>query len=221
MWLKEVTALRRVFLTSMSFAFLCAMVLSAGANPIAVSWGLHWAGTHETTNTCTFNVQNCTTSPKGEVLVGAPAGPGSYDVYVLLFDTGSGITRASFGLCCEGDIQINGWTMCSDLEFPTAGWPGCGEADSLVWAMEQPDHHVTVGILEVEVIDGTALLCVCPDPRSGWAGYCHGTDPDLWCGGVISAELLGCVGFGTPGYNPCDLTPTEEVTWGRIKTLYR
>ena len=202
-------------------SLLCLLTPAAEANPIASSWGLHWAGEHNpSVNNCSFTVTDCATVPKGELVINAPATPGRYDVYVLVLLTG-GIKTASFGICCEGPIDIVGWTNCADYESPTPGWPGCGEGDSLSWAVQQYDFNVTLGILEVEVYGSPAKLCVCPDPRFGYAEMCYEAGSDLYCDQSTYSALFGCVGFNMQGYNTCDFVTTDKNTWGMIKTLYR
>lgn len=201
--------------------FLCLIVAPTGANPIASSWGLHWAGPHNpAANTCALNVTNCVTSPQGELMIDAPEGPGQYDVYVLLMLTG-GLKQTSFGICCDGSIEILGWTSCADFDTSSAGWPGCGEGNTVSWATQRTDFNVTLGIVEVKVNDTPAQLCICPDPRFGYAEWCDQWGPDLACQRETNPFFFGCIGFGSEGYNPCDVVPVEAGSWGAIKALYR
>ena len=199
---------------------LCLIATVADANPIASSWGLHWAGAHNpAANTCDFHVTDCATNPRGELVVSVPATPGRYDVYVMVLQIG-GLKQTSFGICCEGPVDIVGWTNCSDFEYPSAGWPGCGEGDSLSWAVNQ-SGNVTLGILDVEVYGGPAKLCVCPDPRLGYAEMCYEGASEIYCDRHTAAFFFGCLGFGMVGYNPCDTVPANRSTWGLLKALYR
>jgi hypothetical protein len=200
--------------------FLFSTATVAAANPVVSSWGLHWAGAHNpAANTCDFSVTDCATNPKGELVVSVPVTSGRYDVYVMILQTG-GVKATSFGVCCEGPVDILGWTNCSDVESPSAGWPGCGEGDSLGWAVHQ-SGNVTLGILDVEVYGSSAKLCVCPDPRLGYAEMCYGPGPELFCDRQTAAFVFGCLGFGMEGYNSCDSVSAERSTWGLMKALYR
>jgi hypothetical protein len=198
----------------------CMIVTVAAANPIVSTWGLHWAGAHNPqANTCDFHVTDCATTPRGEIIVNAPATAGRYDVYVLILQSG-GVKTTSFGICCEGSIDILGWTNCADFESPSAGWPGCGEGDSLSWTANQ-HGNVTLGILDVEVYGSPASLCVCPDPRLGFAEMCHGSGSNLYCDQHTAALFFGCLGFDMEGYNPCEPVPVDLSTWGLMKALYK
>jgi len=53
---------------------------------------------------------------------------------------------------------------------------------------------------------------------------CAGITTDLWelyGGSPTFAQLMGRVDFGGgAGYNPCLMTPTVPITWGKIKSMY-
>jgi hypothetical protein len=212
--------MKTLLLTLLTGALLCSIAAVTSANPISSSWGLHWAGSHDpVTHNCGFYVTDCATRPKGQVVISAPATPGHYDLYVLIVQS-TGVKETRFGLCCQGAIDIVGWTSCADFEFPSPGWPGCSEGDSLGWAV-QKSGNVTLGILEVEVYGSAASVCVCPDPRVGYAGMCYEDGPELLCEQHMAPSLFGCVGFGMEGYNACDYVSTDRNTWGLMKALYR
>ena len=51
----------------------------------------------------------------------------SYDVYVLVAEgTGAGIGGATFGVEYDSTLDIFGYGLCADLEFPGGGWPASG-----------------------------------------------------------------------------------------------
>jgi hypothetical protein len=218
---EEVVSMKTLLPVLPVCSLLCLLAQTADANPIASSWGLHWAGEHNpSVNTCNFNVTDCATTPKGDLVINAPAEAGYYDVYVLALMTWE-IKTVSFGVCCEGPIEIVDWTSCADFESPTPGWPGCGEGYSLSWIMPRGDFNVILGILEVEVYGSPAKLCVCPDPRLGYAEMCYEAGSELYCEPTAHPSLFSCVGFEMPGYNTCDFVATDKSTWGLVKALYR
>jgi hypothetical protein len=222
--------MKTAFLIVLSVAFLCLAVADVDARPCQkngqAKWALHYAGPNNPLlNTCAYTVTDCLPAA-GQVVVNAPPGPGRFDVYVLALDT-DGIAGTRYGICCDPDFQFffYGWTHCSHLELPSGVWPGCGEGNAQVWYTEQPAGHVTVGILDVYVYAGLARLMTCNDPRVGFAEWCDGSlEPDCcrrdW---NVHDELpgFGYVGFGLPGYNPCDTIAVEETTWGSVKSMYR
>jgi hypothetical protein len=81
--------------------------------------------------------------------------------------------------------------------------------------------NITVGILDVYAYGGVSEICVCSDPRVGFAEFCDGAQPSPNCWQFDHPYVFGCVGFGQQGYNPCDYTAVEETTWGVIKAVFR
>jgi hypothetical protein len=162
-------------------------------------WALHYAGPHNTkANTCSLTVTRCE-----DVVVNAPSTPGRYDVYVLAVDVDA-IAGTRYGLSCDGSFFFYGWTKCSDLEIPTAGWPGCDEGNAQTWTVERPGPHVTVGILDVYVY-GTSSLSSAPDPRKGFAEWCDGSSPEPVCYRTSASEAFSTLGFGIAGVIHCEL----------------
>ena len=214
--------MKKFLFAVLSVAFLCVMVTGANAADNGqAKWALHFAGEHNAkTNTCAFHVADCIV----EIVEMGPPGPGRFDVYLLALDTG-GLAGSRYGICCpEGSFYFYGWTSCSDLELPSAGWPACGEGNAQTWGLQQPAGHVTMGIFDVYVYAGTGMMCVCDDPRVGFAEWCDGTSPEPICKvrtTALTPAAFGCVGFGIPGYNPCDIVATEKTSWGAVKSLYR
>jgi hypothetical protein len=217
--------MKKVLFGFLSIAFLCVMVTGANADVNGQGkWALHYAGEHNSKiNTCDFLPIDCLT----EVVVDAPMGPGRWDIYILALDT-DGIAGTRYGLCCDPPVAgfwFYGWTNCADFEIPSAGWPGCNTGNAQTWIVQQPAGHVTLGILDVYVYAGVGgMLCICDDPREGFAEWCDGTSPEPICLTRTVAEkpqVFGCVGFGIPGYNPCGIVATEKSSWGAVKSLYR
>ena len=98
------------------------------------------------------------------------------------------------------------------------------------WGAEVAGPHVTVGILDVYIYGTSVCMCVCADPRVGFAEFCDGTEPSPICvntgpgGGMPGGSgHFGCVEFNASGcgYNPCSIVPVEQRSWGSVKSLYR
>ena len=187
----------------------------AGPGNEGGKWVLHFAGEHDPeSNTCDLQIES-----GSEVVVGGPSGPRSFDVYVIAAEVDK-IAGTRYGLTCDGDFRFDGWTACGDLEIPTDGWPGSGEAVAQTWGEEQSGPYVTMGILDVYVY-GSGLLSVAPDPRIGAAEWCDGSQPVPVCFQTTDPDAFGSVGFDRSGYNPSTRVSTERTTWGRVKAIYK
>lgn len=211
--------MKRALLIFTGCAFLCLLISGVGANPLPPRFVTHWAGPHDSQqNTCDFSVGSClSVAHGGDVVVNAPGAPGIYDVYVFpLYPPG--MTEVTFKVCCNQSIDIIDWTSCGDSVSVSPGWPDCGEYVSVFWHEGLYDNPM-VAILVVEVLESPAQLCLCDG--DGITSICYGTGPDRWCERYFSTADLGCIGFGVTGYNPCDSTPVEGITWGAIKALFR
>ncbi len=196
----------------------CAVASSDASENTDAKWALHFAGDHNPQdNTCALHLDDCS---DGTMVTRGPGGVGRYDIFVVAIEV-SGISATRYGLCCEGSFFFYGWTSCSVLEIPEAGWPGCGTGNAQTWSFEQPGPHVTAGVLDVYVY-GTSRLATCTDPRTGTGEWCDGSSPSPICNTISDSRYFGSVGFGQAGYNPCGLKGNgEETTWGRLKSMYR
>jgi hypothetical protein len=221
--------MKKVLLALLGVAFLCVMVADANAcyKHGNSKWALHYAGEHNSKlNTCAFTMTDCREAPTGQLVSSGPMGPGRFDAYILALDT-NGIAGTRYGLCCDipSCFYFYGWTKCSDFEIPTAGWPACGGGNAQTWSVTQPAGHVTLGILDLYVYAGCgACLCMCDDPRKGFAEWCDGAVPEPWCCQIsttVYPAAFGCLCFGMPGYNPCGIIATETSSWGAVKAIYR
>ncbi len=215
-----------------SLAALIALTLLCviATNAVAVlnsagKYSIYVAGFHDAKmNTCDYVKTDCT---DGALEILNPGG-GRYDLYLVATDV-NGIAGIRYGICCEVAIGTTpyfyGWTSCSLLEIPTAGWPGCGEGNAQTWATEQIGPHVTLGIIDMYVYAGTnAKVGMCPDPRVGFAEMCDGSEPYPLCNKRFSDQYtaFGYIGINRYGFNPCGvLCPVNEVTWGGLKSLYK
>lgn len=210
--------MRTLLLAALCVAFVCMMASNAEAiKNQNVKYALHDAGPHNAkTNTCSFTMTDCLT----EMNIVGGGGGAREDIYVLALDA-DGIAGIRYGICCEGSFYFYGWTKCCDLEIPTGSWPGCGEGNAQTWAVEEPGPNVTAGILDVYVY-GPSTMSVCVDPREGFAEVCDGTQPSPICFKFTSSAHFGSVGFGgMEGFNPCNIIPVDQTSWGAVKSIYR
>ena len=165
-------------------------------------------------------------------------------VYLVLVRGEQGFNGASFGVEYQGLYEpgyLNqaNWSLCSDgLDFPSGSpqpeWPTSGSGMLLTWGscpttvvgsdgiqtavakfyiygyggghfQITPNNTKSTGVPELDLNTcglGTTRLLV----------Y---TAESLWDG------LTGRIDFGGgPGRNPCLIVPTEDTSWGRLKTLF-
>lgn len=228
----------RVLMLALVTLLLIASGAWAGKNAFGL-WVLEYAGPHDRElHTCEYELEQCYF---GDLQVNAPAGPGSFDLYIVAVDVG-GIAGARFGLYGQGEFYFydGGWSSCSVFEIPTEGWPGCGEGMAMAWPQEQAGPQVTLGVLHVYAY-GEGRLWTGPDPRVGFAEWCDGSQPYVVCDKNYNDEMFSIVGFGsygcdpcyshgpgcaTPGfdlelYGSCSPLPVHGKTWGAVKAFYR
>lgn len=203
-----------------------SVVAMAGSNPDAVL-ALH-IGTRESKNPCnTVQVPlDCAS------YVTKTNDSGLYNIYLTVssYDT-VGVAGVQFGINYENaqgmGCDMDGWTMCGDLQFPSTDWPQGGSGNLMTWNPVEncqtgtvTGKGVLVGVFSVTTYSGDVFSIV-PRPVDGKAKVadCLASENDLT---DLSPSRLGYVVFGTgTGYNPCSVTvATEKTTWGSIKTLY-
>lgn len=149
---------------------------------------------------------------EGEVLV-------SYDVYVAVahLDTDVGFRGTDFGLQYDAPLGVFDWTTCSDLEFPSGGWPASGSGNVLTWQHCQQNiapgfpgegGREFVGVLYVYAY-GSGHIQIGPRPvpiRSPNVASCSGLESH------VPLDHWGFAGFGfSHGYNPCFAQPPAPV----------
>lgn len=211
--------MKKVFVALLGVAFLCCFAVNADAVKNANGkFALHNAGTHNAkTHTCAFVMSNCMDINTNGGIAGE-----RNDIYVLAIDVVA-ISGVRYGICCDGTFFFYGWTKCTDFEIPQTGWLACGKGNAQTWSVERPGPNVTVGIIDVFLYASSHCMCICNDPRVGFAEFCDGSQPSPICYRTSDPAHFGCVAFnGAPcGYNPCSIVPTEETSWGAVKSLYR
>jgi hypothetical protein len=137
--------------------------------------------------------------------------------------TGGGVGGAQFGLQHSGFTAL-GWTLCTGgSEIPESGWPASGLGNAVTWAdgCYTPSGSVArIGFLSID--DGDTGTCsVTVDPRVGdatWAD-CQATLASF-CSDNMAAVVLGD-GIAPVCGDHCGEVPTQEHSWGGIKSLYR
>ncbi len=204
----------------LTLAFLCFAIQASSDEPkpnSSAKWGVGWV---DSDVCCEVVFGECADLQVDEAPLYIPPLPTSLDIYLVAVEVNS-IDGTRFGICAAFPENINfyGWTSKADVDDASAGWPGPGEGIDLSWGASQAGPFVVLGVLHVYATD-SARLCLCPDPRVGYAEWRDGTTSvRRKIGGAF-----GCVGFGPGklGYNPCgEVVPAESMSWGAIKSLYR
>jgi hypothetical protein len=131
-------------------------------------------------------------------------------------------------------INVFSWSACSDLEFPSDGWPGPNTGNLMTWTRfncHHPDSDPGVPRTELAFAGYFYLaayasdpMSVIPRPVSGRlkVADCLGAEDDLtYPAGDFRPHRAGIAGFGSSqGFNSCNqVTPTRPMTWSGIKTL--
>jgi hypothetical protein len=152
--------------------------------------------------------------------------------------TGSAICGVQAGIAYDVDqeghpgLEVLSWHLCADVEFPGDNWPASGSGNTVTWAEQAYATDVNVvGYFEATA-HGAATMSVIPWPVTGVAKLsdCNSMEYTL----EIPPDRLGWVSWGGAGFgldtNGCNPTlepcatgavPTQAVTWGRLKNLYR
>jgi hypothetical protein len=172
----------------------------------------------------------------------------AYHAYVVVTDgytndqSQSGIAGVQFGIeyddAAGSGVDIMGFTVCADYEFPTAGWPASGSGNRILWRTFDRCQFIAPGGRGTGVVatagyfylsattndtfrirtapgDGTARVIDCADVETIIVGPGVSPIPSPLGFASFSAEA------GTPGYNPCGQVPVKSTTWGGIKALFR
>jgi hypothetical protein len=185
-------------------------------------WALHNAGPHNSkSNTCSYLPINCREINTD----GGDAGERN-DIYIIAVDVME-VSATRYGLHCAtplyGPLYFYGWTSCSELDVPTAGWPGCGEGNAQTWSTTQPGPYVTLGILDVYVYSASKCIVPCADPRIGVAVFCDRSEPSPSCFSTNEAQHFVHMEFNSSGCSQSACRGDRVVTdsWGVVKSLYR
>jgi hypothetical protein len=194
-------------------------------------------------NTCDLLINPVTVTSQQPALAQPEVGP--YNFVYLFACWGSdsvGIGGIECGIDYQGGyagggafpINVFAWTACSDLEFPSAGWPGPNTGNLMTWTRSNCHHPSSppdVPRSEVALAGyfymaayGSGQLSVIPRPVSGRlkVADCFGYEDDLThFPGDPRLYRAGIAGFGTqPGFNSCyQVVPTTPVTWSRLKSM--
>jgi hypothetical protein len=129
-------------------------------------------------------------------------------------------------------LKVLDWQHCSDLEFPRDDWPEPGSGNTITWAVDtcQMEKIAVAGYFYVSAYTSSTMSIV-PFPVTGVVkvANCRGEEQNLiplqsshvgWVslgGGAIGSDTNGC----NPVLESCTvLTPTQPVSWGRLKQMY-
>lgn len=200
----------------MLFALLVPVCAFAGANQgaaILVETGV----TTKTTACGTLVRTNC----DGLLPVNQTAvGPNNYiAVYVGRLPAPLDIKGIDFGIAYSNAILVTSWNKCGDLDLPTAGWPGTGTGNSVIWGVAQGGNVVLVGWFKVTTYTGYGPMTFCAGPHPSY-GVARVLDS---ASNFDNLRGPGCGSWdGSPGGNePCFWTAVKQSTWGQIKNLYQ
>lgn len=140
---------------------------------------------------------------------------------------GNGLAALQFGVEHSG-LDVLSWFLCTgDLEIPQNDadgvWPESGTGNAVTWpggCYDPGGENASVGLLLVS--DGSAgSIQTTVDPRAGF-GIASYTDCDAFnweidpMGGLHGANIGD--GSSLPVCSP--IVPTEEKSWGQIKSLF-
>ena len=158
-------------------------------------------------------------------LVSSPVGGFAF-VWIVLSNEGgfpNGVGGARFGVEYDLVGAVIPWALCTGgSEISEDGWPASGTGNAVTWSggcYDPPSQVAVIGYLTAD--DGASGFCnVIGDPRVGFAQYsdCLPTEFELCPENLGGCDLaVGC----TPVCGDhCEVTPVEEMSWGKIKSLY-
>jgi hypothetical protein len=183
--------------------------------------------TPTTATTCgAGNLEDChNATPTGAL--------GDYHVYLLIGQFGQvagvecGLTYGNgnpAGLDDHVGVDIDAWTLCGTLQFPTASpaWPAPGSGNAITWttAVCQVPPTAVVGWFDVTAYSPDDLrLTVRPVSGQAAVATCNAALTILPSGALGSARFSAA--GNEVGYNPCNRNSVNvrPTTWSRIKTL--
>jgi hypothetical protein len=180
-----------------------------------------------------------------EYQLSTPTGPFYYTYLVVCnADSAAGLAGLECGIDYPGGyapdgglspISIFRWSLCSDLEFPSAGWPAPGTGNLMTWTSLRCKSHIrdtgwaftgsfiaVAGYFYMGAY-APAELQIIPRPVSGRlkVADCAAREDDLTDDFIHWA--YGVAGFGPGTYDkPCTMTPDpiQPTTWSGIKSKY-
>ncbi len=172
------------------------------------------------------------------------------DVYLVIAQAYAvaGVAGATCGIyynptVAQG-VDVFGWTLCADQEFPDAGihgeWPAAGGGNRIVWSADTNCQRAVIADYGVHAVAGAFYLYaytedvfqVTPDWNLGVNPVLAVVDCDGSTTYRCCWSTVGSVGFHAVssygGCNPCTHsgtdcirdTPVVRSTWGAIKRAY-
>jgi hypothetical protein len=171
-----------------------------------------------------YVVEGTTQTPYSLYLVVAGADPA---------DTSEALAQGTLGVSLgiaynaapSRGIDVTGWTLCADLEFPN-DWPNAGGGNVITWVNCQntvlnPDGiHAVVGAFSVYAYDADTFI-ITPNFKALNAlavADCNGAQ---W---EVNPTQTARAGFSNYGCNPCVSfcldDPVLPLTWGKVKSKY-
>jgi hypothetical protein len=141
-----------------------------------------------------------------------------------------GIGAAQFGIHYDIDVVVAGWTLCTGgaeipQNDPVLGitWPDSDSGNAVTWVpvdYYSPSGFAKIGFFAIPP-GSVGRLTVVADPRIGEAQIAAGDAT------VFTVPPAAYSSADVDGSNPdngraaCrDMVPVEQVTWGRIKSMF-
>jgi hypothetical protein len=165
----------------------------------------------------------------------------SYYAVLCVFgaDPDSGIAGMLFGIDYNGSpragVDVNSWTLCGDLEFPSDSWPADQTGNIITWDNEgacqrtvpgdSQDGMTAVGGFFYLTAYSQDVFQVIEHPRLLSGRKLQVSSCNIQEFNLDPQTQAGSIGFSddgsTKGKLPCVLHPTEAVTWGKVKNTFR
>ena len=159
------------------------------------------------------------------------------DMYLVVAkaDNVAGIAGVSLGIQYDGvassGIDVFGWSLCSDLDFPNGSWPNSGGGTRITWSAGTNCQRTVLGTMGAHAVAGAFYVyayssdtfkitenkgLAIPELR---VADCNASESN-----INQAKGVGSAGFGAnAGCNPCltdcGIIPVEPTTWGKIKNF--
>lgn len=252
--------MKRVLLTVLCMALLCgsASLVMAGPQYNTAVYALHVTAKYK--NIGCLPTQN---NPTQNTFIVAPCnytvqwntgiGPAPNRPYAWLVVAKAPEAEGIGGISCgvdwgmvqsdPGEAMQVAWTRCSDLEFPSGGWPAPGGGNRITWAAQtncqrkQGDGTfctTTAGffyitsyydyLIEAAYIRLTKNFNIVPAELKFADCAAMESDVDPLAAGWLGINANSS-DIKVPGCNPClgpceEPVATNETTWGKVKTLY-
>jgi hypothetical protein len=126
-------------------------------------------------------------------------------------------------------VDIYDWTLCAALQVPDPTWPAAMSSDLIAWNTATTDPQLGCQTDSVAVAGFFYMGAYSPDdleiiprPIDGKLKISDCSAAETELGPSAQGKASFSVDGSAPGINPCKIpVPTQPVSWGRIKGIYR